>query len=566
MPRLLASSSLVLLALAPACFNPDPTPLDTDTDTAPTTAADETADETAGDACQDGMMSGDETDVDCGGACEPCGNGQGCGGAADCASMLCDEGTCVDPSCTDGMIGGTETDVDCGGPSCSPCDDGQDCGEGSDCTSGVCTDATCQAPVCGDGVVNADAEQCDEAGDFEECDADCTEPMCGDGLVNMAAGELCDDMAETDACDTDCTVAECGDGVPNTAAGELCDDGEGSATCDSDCTEPACGDALTNEFAGEACDDGMQTETCDSDCTEPMCGDGLLNNLADEQCDDGDGDDENLCSNACTFNTCVFDTSLLPLTVNLNSFFGDLDFDGACNLVVSGGFENTLYRVDASTGAVSTLVASFTGSSSVNGVAYRDSDGLTYIATDGSPQLWSVTAGGALDQIMMLPTTINAIIVAPPGFGAYADRILGAGFDGNVYAFDPVVASSAVVGNAGTLLSDLDVDPFTNTLYVAANGTNQVMTMTAGGMTAVLAAGFSGLDGVAVDPAGTVYASDAFAPSIVAISFSGGQMVVANPVLDGGYYVTGLLVDGAGTLLMKVGGPAGGADVAFYSP
>jgi hypothetical protein len=473
----------------------------------------------------------------------------------------------VDPSCEDGLLNGEESDVDCGGTSCAPCADGEGCGEASDCISSVCSDGTCQAPVCGDGAVNEDGEQCDDAGDSEECDADCTPQSCGDGTVNMAAGELCDDMIETDACDADCTPAECGDGQPNTTAGEICDDGEGSATCDSDCTEPACGDGLANEFAGEDCDDGEQTETCDADCTSPACGDGLVNALANEQCDDGDGIDDNLCSNACTFNTCVFDTSLLPVNVYPGSYFGDLDFDGSCDLVVSGAFSSGLLRVDAITGVVSTLVPSFAGSSSVNGVAHRDSDGLTYVATDGASQLWSVTAGGVVDLIMPLPTTINAIVVAPPGFGIYADLILGACTDGNVYAFDPVAASSAVVGNAGTLLSDLDVDPITNTLYLAANGTAQVLTMTPGGMTAVLAGGFTGIDGVAVDPTGTLYVADSNVNSIIAMGIGGaGQMMVANPMLDGGYYVTGLLVDGAGTLLMKVGNPGFGTDIAFYSP
>ena len=41
---------------------------------------------------------------------------------------------------------------------------------------------------------------------------------------------------------------------------------------------------------------------------------------------------------------------------------------------------------------------------------------------------------------------------------------------------------------------------------------------------------------------------------------------MANPMLDGGYYVTGLVVDGAGTVLMKVGNMANGADVGFYAP
>jgi MYXO-CTERM domain-containing protein len=45
--------------------------------------------------CTDGIQSGDETDVDCGGAyCDPCQDGEGCVMAADCFSADCVEGIC----------------------------------------------------------------------------------------------------------------------------------------------------------------------------------------------------------------------------------------------------------------------------------------------------------------------------------------------------------------------------------------------------------------------------------------------------------------------------------------
>ena len=49
----------------------------------------------------------------------------------------------VAPTCTDRLRNGSETDVDCGGP-CPTCADGQKCGKGdmcgkdSDCLSGKC--------------------------------------------------------------------------------------------------------------------------------------------------------------------------------------------------------------------------------------------------------------------------------------------------------------------------------------------------------------------------------------------------------------------------------------------
>ncbi len=48
-------------------------------------------------SCFDGIKNGDETDVDCGGSCNPC------------------------PTCDDGIKNGDETAIDCGGTLCEPC-------------------------------------------------------------------------------------------------------------------------------------------------------------------------------------------------------------------------------------------------------------------------------------------------------------------------------------------------------------------------------------------------------------------------------------------------------------
>ena len=55
--------------------------------------------------CSDGIMNGDETGIDCGGAC-----------LAASPSQVC-------PSCKkDNVRNGQETGIDCGGPLCPPCD------------------------------------------------------------------------------------------------------------------------------------------------------------------------------------------------------------------------------------------------------------------------------------------------------------------------------------------------------------------------------------------------------------------------------------------------------------
>jgi cysteine-rich repeat protein len=46
-------------------------------------------------ACDDAIKSGDESDIDCGGACEPCGVDAACVVVADCASGFCSAGKCT---------------------------------------------------------------------------------------------------------------------------------------------------------------------------------------------------------------------------------------------------------------------------------------------------------------------------------------------------------------------------------------------------------------------------------------------------------------------------------------
>jgi len=54
--------------------------------------------------CDDGVQNGDETDVDCGGSCDPCAVGATCDGPEDCATGICgpdDGGSCASRVCLD---------------------------------------------------------------------------------------------------------------------------------------------------------------------------------------------------------------------------------------------------------------------------------------------------------------------------------------------------------------------------------------------------------------------------------------------------------------------------------
>ncbi|MEO7329136.1 MAG: hypothetical protein ABI193_11185 [Minicystis sp.] len=110
--------------------------------------------------CADCLVNGLETDIDCGGdACSPCGLGAACLGDADCATLVCEAGACVegpidpvcvaadDPTCNDCVLDGLETGIDCGGDACAPCGPGQSCLHDGDCTSGVCAGGLCSATL-----------------------------------------------------------------------------------------------------------------------------------------------------------------------------------------------------------------------------------------------------------------------------------------------------------------------------------------------------------------------------------------------------------------------------------
>jgi len=74
-----------------------------------------------GDPCMNGVQDGDETDLDCGGSCSPCAAEQDCLIDQDCASAICEAGSCAAPSCSDGITNGDELETDCGG-SCRFCE------------------------------------------------------------------------------------------------------------------------------------------------------------------------------------------------------------------------------------------------------------------------------------------------------------------------------------------------------------------------------------------------------------------------------------------------------------
>jgi len=169
----------------------------------------------AGPTCTDSLKNQDETDIDCGGNCPACTTGKACSINADCLSNHCDPDMrlCITyDTCANNILDINETDIDCGG-SCIPCSNGNACILDSDCISNYCSSPTniCEAfTLCGNGVVDP-GEQCENSTEgvtcslfgFEggtlNCGTDClfdtslcigTNGTCGDNTINP--GEQCE--------------------------------------------------------------------------------------------------------------------------------------------------------------------------------------------------------------------------------------------------------------------------------------------------------------------------------------------------------------------------------------
>jgi hypothetical protein len=151
-------------------------------------------------SCTDGVKSGDETDVDCGGSCEPCLVGQGCTVARDCAGSEVD---CTDAVCTcDEGYGPSDEGLCEDLDECAPERSFAPCAAGADCTNTVggyiCE---CVPPLVGDGVTCAAASPC--TADSADCDANATCADLGGGVLGCVCdagyagdGTTCEDIAE----------------------------------------------------------------------------------------------------------------------------------------------------------------------------------------------------------------------------------------------------------------------------------------------------------------------------------------------------------------------------------
>jgi hypothetical protein len=194
-------------------------------------------------SCDNNVKDGNETDIDCGGSCPPCGLAQHCLSNADCGTWPgCDPGagcacdavtsTCVYNHCSDRRQDVGETAVDCGGGECPGCGPNKACILDSDCSKTLAgCDVTSGGCYCDWPSRTCVYNHCfDHKEDSSETGIDCGGGTC----PGCALGQNCQYNG-------DCASNAC-DGISRTCVSTQCSDHhqDGMET-DSDCGGPTCG-------------------------------------------------------------------------------------------------------------------------------------------------------------------------------------------------------------------------------------------------------------------------------------------------------------------------------------
>ena len=247
----------------------------------------------------------------------------------------------------------------------------------------------------------------------------------------------------------------------------------------------------------------------------------------------------------------------LPIVTNTtNGAYGELDFDKMCNLIVSGGGAN-LYRValvDGSFDEISTA-------SNVLGVAYLSPEGRNYVIHT-SNIVARLNDDDSLTTVLTLPSGFwNSLTEIPPGFGAYGGMLAAVGTTSSFVAIDPSDWSTTVVGTTSGNLSSITFATDGSAAYIANHGSSKIQKVLPDGTFSDVMTGLSGIDGVRIGrDNNTLYAAQSSSPQrIIAVDIQAGtSSVVQTTPLGGGYYATGLIVDGSGDIIVHSAIVSGG--------
>lgn len=238
-----------------------------------------------------------------------CSQGTACSSNGQCASGVCQNGTCQAPTCLPNCGAGTACTANadcaskncaagvCKAPPCAPnCSEGTKCGQASDCASGVCTANVCAKPSCqsncGQGVACANnwncasgvcangvcqppgcSPQCNRGAGCGSntdcgsqvcaggtCQAPVCGPMCSEGAVCGDNGDCASRVCLSNRCRPPSCSPQCNQGATCGASGDC-----GSRVCKGGlCQAPACAPSCSK---GAACNNN-------GDCASHVCNNG----------------------------------------------------------------------------------------------------------------------------------------------------------------------------------------------------------------------------------------------------------------------------------------------------
>lgn len=246
-----------------------------------------------------------------------------CEGAQDCSGddVQCLENACVTPLCDDGIQSGEETDIDCGGSVCGGCDEGQSCLGNADCLQetnawsecefeegNICASAGVQtreiyelecsdANICS-GQVEVETRDCQRDTDGDSCgeeqvieEGDCepaeTPVDCSAGGVRMvtkvvpscADGQCVEDeVVQSEECELNTTGLECSPTAACVASAqcsaggtcEITDVASGSCFIDGTCYDD--GDPHPQDVCQGCNPSNSATEWSNVDCGTTITG------------------------------------------------------------------------------------------------------------------------------------------------------------------------------------------------------------------------------------------------------------------------------------------------------
>jgi cysteine-rich repeat protein len=308
----------------------------------------------------------------------------------------------------------------------------------------------------------------------------------------------------------------------------------------------------------------------DDDTGAGVCGDGIVD--PGEECDDGGTVSGDRCSATCMIDACTWDVAqhTFPIVVwQGQAVYGQIAFDGDCDLIVSGGEETSnVYRVDKDDGTVS-IVAPHIHYQVVSALTYRASDDRVYYTTglNEPPELlatlYALDNQEQVHEVLTFADTVTSLTVAPEGFGGFGGQLIGTTRPApDVSTLQAIDVETGVIttfaqSNIGFGMAAFGPD---GALYVTGWNSDSIVTVTADGVITPFYTGISNPSGLAVAPDGSrmfvAHQDDPVwsgADYIDEISIPGATLTPRVEIEQGfAGSLVGIVVDGANHVLYEV--------------